>query len=177
MPITREQARAEALVSAPAGVIVFETVEIWHPTFIVNGGAAPLRIVNAPENLTARLESTAPRNPSELVAFLASAFRIMTPAITESSIGNGTIEASNISHQLSSMLESIDTVFEPVQLIFREYLSNDLSAPSKIDLNYTIDGISISENTVSASLSIENLAARRVPNRVYDAIEFSALEP
>ena len=176
MPVTREQARAEALASALAGVIVYSTVEIWHPTFIVAGAPAPLRIVNAPEHLSARLESTAPRDPSQQVVFLASAFRILTPTLGENSIGSGTIEASNISHQLSAMLESIDTVIEPVQLIFREYLSNDLSEPSKIELNYSLSDITITENSVSASLSIENLAARRVPNRVYSAAEFPALE-
>lgn len=176
MPVTREQARAEAMASAPIGVIVYATLEIWHPTFIVSGAPAPIRVVNAPADLVARLESDAPRDPAQEVVFLASAFRILLPQIGESAIGNGTIEASNISRKLSSMLDNIDTVVEPVQLIFREYLSSDVSEPSKIELNYTLSDITITERSVSASLAVENLAARRVPARVYSPGEFPALE-
>ena len=59
----------EAYASAPSNLVIHHTLEIWHPNF-----TTPIRVVRDHVDLTAKLESSAPRNASQYVTFVGYAF-------------------------------------------------------------------------------------------------------
>ena len=74
---TLSQAIKEAYASAPANVIIYHTMELWHPAF-----TDPIRVVRDYDDLTATLESTAPRNAGESVTFIAFNFDFTKPEVS-----------------------------------------------------------------------------------------------
>ena len=69
------EALREAYASAPSDVVILHTLELRHPSFIDdNGLPMAIRVVRDNQNLTARMEGTAPLNAGEMVEFIAMGF-------------------------------------------------------------------------------------------------------
>lgn len=176
MPVPVDQARAEALASASHGGLVYDTIEFWHPSFIVDGKPTPIRAVNDSVDLVARLEQDAPRHAGTQVTFLASAFQITLPASDESLSGRGNISVSNVSGALYPYLKAALGVAAPLKLIYREYIAADLSHPSEIIAPFTLRKLTFDLKTVSGEIVFEQLELVQVPRRIYTITEFPALQ-
>ena len=69
------QALKEAYASAPSEVVILHTLELRHPSFLDEDGQhVAVKVVRDNQDLTARLEETAPLNPGEMVTFIAMGF-------------------------------------------------------------------------------------------------------
>ena len=175
MPISREEARAEALVSAADGGLVLATLEIWHPTFIENGQQTPVYFVHDEDDLTATIEPQAERNPGATVVFRKSAFSIVLPASDESGSGRGMINVSDVKGQLYSYSNRAIITNAPFVFIFREYLGNDLSQPSQYVGPFILRKITAKGTTISGEIAFEELDFIRVPRLTSSDAEFPGL--
>jgi len=78
---TLSQALKEAYAAAPAGVVIYHTIELWHPQF-----SAPVRVVRDYVDLVATLESTAPRDASTAVTFVGFNFEFTKPEVSPNGV-------------------------------------------------------------------------------------------
>ena len=103
------------------------TLELYHPS---NGGVIRLVLDYSP--YSAHLESTAPRNASELVTFLPFAGNIKEPSESNETEQSITIDIADIQSEVPRYLESIDGLdwFKPIEVIYRKYWSGDNSQPA-----------------------------------------------
>ena len=79
---TLSLALREAYASAPSDVVILHTLELRHPSF-VDDDSQPIaiRVVRDNQNLTARMEATAPLNAFEMVEFIAMGFDLELPPV------------------------------------------------------------------------------------------------
>jgi hypothetical protein len=164
--VSISQAMAESYASATAGDPALMTLELHHPDF-----TAPARVVNNLRNLTATLEDDAPYNAGEAVEFIAVPFRyIRPPQSDESAPAPVAVEIDNVSLALTTLLMQALESMEPVQVIAREYLPSDTSAPHVLPVTtLEMTGIEIGVETVRAQLTFGHLTNRKFPVRQYTA--------
>jgi hypothetical protein len=114
--------------SAPAQYVILPTLEILVP------GEDAIRVVAAYEDVTATLET------AQTVTFLAGPFEFKRPE--KSTRGNQTLTISiaNVTGEAQKAVQSaMDSGLE-VPVIYREYLSTDLTAPAINPIKMTLRG-------------------------------------
>jgi hypothetical protein len=163
---------AEAYASCPADVVELSTIEVYHPTW-----AAPVRLVRDRVNLTATLEASAPNDPGATVLFQAFPFDFTLPKRGEGR-QELRLQIDNASRLLMNVIESMDLAAdEPVRVIYRPYLSTDLSGPHmNPPLRLAVRSISVDLQRVVLSCGYADFANRKFPRRVYRVEEFPGLE-
>lgn len=112
--------------SAPAKYVILPTLEILVP------GADPIRVVAAYEDLTATLET------DDEVTFKAGPFEFRRPE--KSTRGNQTLTIA-IANVTGEAQKAVDEALESgahVPVIYREYLSTDLTAPAIKPIKMTL---------------------------------------
>ena len=165
------QAIKEAYASAPAGVVIYNTIELRHPAF-----DAPIRVVRDTVDLSATLEASAPANPSTLVTFVAFAFDFSKPEVNATGIPQITIEIDNVDRSIVASIEKALTTTDLVQCTYREFISTDLTAPqNNPPLSMTIISVSATTLRVTAVASFPNLMNIRFPKTEYDTTVFPGL--
>jgi hypothetical protein len=161
----------EAYASCPAHLVELSTVEIYHPSW-----SDPVRLVRDRANLVATLEATAPNNPSQSVTFTAFPFDFQLPAKGEGR-QELRLRVSNASRLLMPALEEMDlSDADPVRVIYRPYLSNDLSEPAiNPPLSLVVRGITADVQAVTVSCGYADFANRRFPRTLYRIEDFPGL--
>ncbi len=166
------EALAEAYASCPSSVAELSTVEVYHPSW-----SSPVRLVRDRINLVATLEASAPNNPGQAVTFQALPFDFTLPKRGE---GRQELQLviDNASRLLMDAIEALDlSTDEPVRVIYRPYLSSDLSGPHmNPPLRLAVRSISITAQQVTLACGYADFANRRFPRRVYRVEEFPGLE-
>lgn len=116
--------------SAPAGVVKIPTLDISRP------GAEPLRTCVGYENQTVMLET------GETVTFTASAMAVALPKRGDSGQQNLTFAVENVHGIAQRFIDDGIESGQTINVIYREYLSNDLSAPAARPLRFQlVDGV------------------------------------
>jgi len=168
---TLSLALKEAYASAPSNLVIYHTLELFHPSF-----SAPIRVVRDYDNLVARLEVTAPNNPGEQVTFIAFNFDFTKPEVSSQGVPQITITMDNVDRSIVANIEQALTTTDLVTLVYREYISTDLTAPqNNPPLTMNVIGITADVFTVTAIASFPNLMNRRFPSTGYDAQTFPGL--
>lgn len=168
---TLSEAIKEAYASAPAGVIIYHTLELRHAAF-----SSPVRLVRDRVNLVATLESTAEENPGEEVTFLAFNFNFTKPEVSSSGVPQINIEIDNVDRSIVANIEAAMTTTDMVEITYREYISTDLSAPQNDPpLNMTIITVSADIFKVKCTAGFPNLMNYRFPRLEYDTDTFPGL--
>ncbi len=163
----------EAYASAPVDVIIYSTLELWHPAFSI-----PIRVVNGASNIQAKLESDAPRNAGQEVNFVAFSFSLKKPDVSADGTPSLTIEIDNVSRQILREIRPSVSSTGHITAIYREYLSNDLEAPQNDPpIVLTITNISATIHRVTATATLGDYNNRKFPNFVYDTRSFPGLLP
>ena len=168
---TLTQAIKEAYASAPSNVIIYHTLELRHPAF-----TSPIRVVRDYQNLTARLESSAPSNAGEEVEFTALAFDFTKPEVNSQNIPQVTITLDNVDRAIVANIEAAITTTDLVEIIYREFISTDLSAPQN-NPPITMNIISVTADVfkVTAVAGFLNLMNKRFPTAEYSSEVFTGL--
>lgn len=133
----------------------YKTAEIYHPTLGVQRYVAN-RI--DPKNFT--LESTAPRNASESVAFTGATLEYFPPEQNEDTV-SAEIQLGRVGRTVKQQLKSI-TGFSRLQvgeIILREYIEGEESAPVYSLLLY-ISTITMTQDGVVILAEQDNPAGR-----------------
>lgn len=168
---TLSQAIREAYAAAPADVIVYHTLEIDHPAF-----TTPIRVVRDVADLTATLESTAPRDASQSVSFIAYRFDVVPPDVSSTAIPQCVIEIDNVSRTILTQIEAAMATTDLITCIYRQFISTDLSAPQNDPpLTLTVQTITATVFRIRATCGFGDLANRRFPALDYTAETFSGL--
>jgi hypothetical protein len=113
----------EAIASAPADLIVLDTLEVHHRTF-----ETPIRVCRwpyvgpEPELFHLRLEDTAPVNPGEVVEFIGAPFELSLPEKNAEIPGTFTIRIDGINDQLDEYMKNAALDGGTITAIYRQYL-------------------------------------------------------
>lgn len=168
---TLTQAIKEAYAAAPSNVIIYSTLELWHSAF-----TSPIRVVKDYVDLVATLESSAPRNPSTAVTFVAFNFEFSKPDISPDNIPQVTITLDNVDRSIVANVEAALGTTELVTVIYREFISTDLSAPqNNPPLSMAITNVTADVFKVTATASFPNLMNKRFPTIAYTSEVFPGL--
>lgn len=168
---TLTQAIKEAYASAPANVVIYSTMELNHPGF-----TQPIRVVNDRDSLEATLEATAPVNPSQKVLFAAYAFRFNKPEVTANGLPQISLEIDNVDRSIVAAIEQAILTPDPITVIYREFISTDLSAPqNNPPIQLTVLSINATVFVVKATAGYQNFMNTRFPTTAYDSINYPGL--
>lgn len=167
---TLSEAIKEAYASTPS-VVIYHTLEIWHAAFSV-----PIRVVRDVKNLSATLESTAPRDASTEVTFIAYGFDVVPPEVISTGLPQITIEIDNISRDIVTAIEQATSSATPVTVIYRSYVASDLSEPANNPpLTLEVFQINVTKFRVKMIAGFNNLMNLRFPKMDYSAETFPGL--
>ena len=168
---TMSDALKEAYAAAPANLIVYHTLELYHPAF-----DQPIRVVRDSADLEAFLEDDAPRDAGEEVLFIAFPFDITPPSVDVAGSPMCTIEIGNTTREVTVQLEAAMSSAELLEVIYRQYISTDLSGPqNNPPLTLTVFRITADVFRVRAQAGFGDLANRRFPSQDYTAERFPGL--
>jgi hypothetical protein len=171
--VTLSQAIKEAYASAPAGVVIYHTLELRHPSF-----SSPIRVVRDFNNLTATLEATAPENASTAVLFTAFAFDFTKPEVSQVGVPQVTITMDNVDRAITANIEAALASTALVTCIYREFISTDLSVPqNNPPVSMTIMSVVADVFKVTAVAGFPSMMNRRFPTLAYSAEVFKGLMP
>lgn len=109
----------EAFASCDNSKVVIETLELSHPAL-----PAPVRLVKALEDMTLGLGGGGGN-----ALFTAAGFTVGKPSSGENGLQELPIGIANVSREIGDFLETCLTEPAPVSVIYRIYLSDDLSEP------------------------------------------------
>ena len=170
---TLSQAIKEAYASAPNTSVAYHTLEIYHPSF-----TTPIRVVRDFVDLSARLESTAPRDASTYVTFVGYAFDIVLPEVSSTGVPSLQITIDNVARDIMANLELAVTTSTPITVIYRLFLSTDLTGPqNNPPMALTIISISADVFKVTATATFGDLVNKRFPSVTYNIETFPGLVP
>lgn len=168
---TLSQAIIEAYASAPADLVIYHTLELRHPAF-----SSPIRVVRDYEDLTAKLEATAPEDAGKEVTFVRFAFDFSKPEVSASGVPQMTIEIDNVDRAIVANIEAALTTTAMVQATYREFIGSDLEGPQNDPpIHMTIMSISADVFRVKATAGFPDLMNRRFPSTEYSAEVFQGL--
>lgn len=170
---TLSQAIKEAYASAPNTSVAYHTLEIYHPSF-----TTPIRVVRDFVDLSARLESTAPRDASTYVTFVGYAFDIVLPEVSSTGVPSLQITIDNVARDIMANLELAVTTSTPITVIYRLFLSTDLTGPqNNPPMALTIISISADVFKITATATFGDLVNKRFPSVTYNIETFPGLVP
>ena len=173
------EALKEAYASAPANTIIYSTIEMWHSAF-----TTPIRVVRAYTDITAQLESTAPRDPGAIVTFVAFSFDITRPEVVSDSIPQITITIDNVSREVLANIEKTIGTYETIKIIYREYIGIDgntsnlgqgYGPENNPPIELTVLGITADVHKITATAGFPNLNNKKFPTTAYDSTVFTGL--
>lgn len=168
---TLTDAIREAYASAPVDDVVYHTLEIRHPDF-----TAPIRVVRDWADLAATLEDSAPEDAGTEVTFIRFAFDFMRPEMSSAGVPQMTIEIDNVDRSIVANIEAAAGSPDRITVIYREYLSSDLSAPQNDPpLSLTVLSVTADVFRVRAVCGWYNMENARFPTLEYSPETFPGL--
>ncbi|MBF0187068.1 MAG: DUF1833 family protein [Magnetococcales bacterium] len=171
------EAIREAYAVAPSDVIIHHTLELRHPAFVDDdGNATAIRVVRDHQNLTARLEASAPMDSGEMVAFIAMGFELELPPVDTVPVPEITVTLDNVSRELVKHLDAAVTSQEKIEITYRPYLSNDLEGPQMDPpLTLILTEVEASIFRITGRARMLNIGKKAFPSEVYTAKRFPGL--
>jgi len=171
---TLSDAIREAYATAPTGEVIYHTLELWHDSF-----SDPLRLVLDNADLSARIEAAAARDGGDMVTFTAYAFDVVPPDQSAQALPQCTIEIDNTSRDILVQLDAAIYDTGPVTIIYRQYLSGDLSSGPENDppMELVVTKVTATPLRIRTTAGFDNLLDRRFPALDYSLEVFPGLLP
>lgn len=167
------QAIKEAYASAPNTEVAYHTLEIYHPSF-----TTPIRVVRDFVDLSAKLEASAPRDASTYVTFVGFGFDLVLPEVSSTGVPTLQITIDNVSRDIMAGLEAAVTTSTPITMIYRLYISSDLTAPqNNPPMSMTIISLQADVFKVTATATFGDLVNKKFPSVLYNVEKFPGLVP
>lgn len=178
--MTITAALEEARASAPTGQVIIETLTLYHPSFVDSDGQpSPLFVVNESITpLTATLEAGAPQKGGQQVTFIPIPFKGSRPEMGASRVPVFAFEMDNIGDEFAEQIELSLAVVprEPIYCIVREYLSDNLSAPSYISAyKQALTDITVTPTKITAQAQASDSSNVVFLRNVYTLDQFPGL--
>lgn len=171
----QNEALLEAYASCPPSVRIYFALEIWQSSF-----DAPARVVaNVGDDMSFGLEDSAPHNPGETVLFTACPFTSTYPEQREGQPPSANITIDNVNRELVPKIRAALGVRQYIQILYREYLSNDLTEPAFGPVEYQLSNVVMIGATLTGTAMVKNLQNKRFPalSKNYSYTQFPSLLP
>lgn len=171
-----QQAIKEAYASAPGGIII-HTLEFRHPNFVDDFNVpTAIRVVLGHQNLTAKLEDTAPLDAGAYVTFVPINFDLDLPNIENIAMPEMGIQIDNVSRDIEDNLRIAAASPYPTSVTYRPYLDTDLTGPqSNPPLTLQLTSAEADDFKVTARASFGNAANMLVPRETYTTTRFPGM--
>ncbi|WP_027578489.1 DUF1833 family protein [Bradyrhizobium sp. Ai1a-2] len=172
---THSEALLEAYASCRPSSRIFYTLEIWQASF-----AEPARVVtNVGDDMTFGIEAGAPRNGGEMVTFIACPFQASYPEQREGQPPQTNIKIDNVNRELVPKVRAAMSVRQYIQVLYREYLNNDLTEPAYGPVEFELRNVKIVGVSMTGTVMVKNLQNKRFPRltKNYDYVQFPSLLP
>jgi hypothetical protein len=172
---TQNEALLEAYASCPPSARIYCTLEIWQVSF-----AQPARVVaNVGNDMVFGIEQGAPRDGGAMVTFLACPFTAEYPEQREGQPPSTKIKVDNVNRELVPLIRAALGVRQYIQVLYREYLSSDLTEPAYGPVEFELREVQMSGTSLTGTAMVKNLQNKRFPrlNKNYDYIQFPSLLP
>lgn len=167
--VSISEALADAYASAPDDLILLETLELRHATFVEAEAPFAIRVVNNNEDIYAYLEDDAELNGGEEVRFRKCGFTLRRPK--ESGSGEAAelqVQVNNVSLYLMPYLLAAKGTRQPVYVTWRPYAANDLTGPHMLPvLTATMKNVKCGVASVSGVASFSDSVNLRFPTLEY----------
>ena len=159
------EAIKEAYASCPTGKVVFDTLEIRQ-----TGVQSPIYLVKSQTPLTADDEDGNERT------FLPSGFAFSLPPENEEGFRSINVAIDNIGRAVSDFVELAKSEKVPVELIYRPYVSDILTAPAMIPpLVLYLKDIQVNSVQVTGRATFFDIINKKFPSELYTRARFPAL--
>lgn len=174
---TLSQALEEAYASNPSDVIVLNTLELIHPDFIDElGNPTAIRVVRDNVNLKAFLESDAPLNAAQEVEFIALSFDLEFPPVNTTPVPEITLTLDNVGKEIIKYLDKAASSNEMIKMIYRPYLSCDLSTPHmNPPLTLVLSDINANVLRITAKARMMDIGNKSFPAESYTVKKYPGL--
>ncbi len=170
------EAWEEAETTAPPDVMIYATLELQHPAFQDNGVSFAVRCVTgATSDQTFGIEVGAELNGGEMVTFNAIPFQAERPEFSEGTTPSCKITVDNVAREIVPYLADAVTMRANMIAIYREYRSDDMTAPCYGPVEFVVRNVTITGTQVQGTATIDDLANRKFPKKVYTLTEYPAL--
>jgi hypothetical protein len=168
----------EAEATAPPQLEVFPTLEFRHPVFVddVTGPFAMRVVALTSVDQTFGIEADGVMDAGTEQLFKAVTFMAERPEFTEGKTPECAITLDNVAREMVPYLEAAVAMRADMEVTYREYRSDDLTAPCYGPVTFTIKKVSVNGTQLKATAKIEDLANRKFPSQVYTTIEYPALQ-
>lgn len=194
----------EAYASAPADVIVLHTLEIWHPAFVEDGVARPIRVVRNFEDtatwlslggvgvqavldgldeearrkvgLVARLEAGAPRDAGLLVPFVALGFDLELPPVDTIPVPEIVVTLDNVGREIAKHLDAAAVSQERIEVMYRPYLSTDIEGPQMDPpMTMMLSEVEVDVFRVTGRARVLDIGNKAFPSEIYTIRKYPGL--
>lgn len=159
--VSLDEAIAEAYASAPDDEIIYDALEIDHPTFNV-----PARVVNwpvtgpEPDKFLFKHESDAPLGPNQLVEYYGIPFEIIPPESSENNAGIFQIQLT-LTDDFDQYLEAAATSPGIIKANYRQYIKGrEQEGPAVVWLDLTITSPRREGGTIIADAAVLTWASQ-----------------
>lgn len=172
---THNEALLEAYASCPPSRKIYDTLEIWHPSF-----AEPAYIVaNIADDKSFGIEVGAARNSGLTVPFIACPLKAPWPEQREGQPPSAVVEIDNVNRELVPKVRGALSVRAYITVIFRQYTSADLTVPAFGPIEYELKDVAMLGAKLSGRVMVKNLQNKRLPksDKNYSYVAFPSLLP
>lgn len=172
---TIEEAMAEARASVKPGQLVYFTLELQHSTF-----DQPARVVTgALDDMQFGIELGAVHDAGQMVTFIACPFRADPPEVREGLPPQCKVSIDNVTRELWPLIEGAKMVREAIKVIYREYVSDDLSEPAYGPIEFLLKEVTMTGTTITGTATVNDLLNKRFPkqDQNYNYRDFPSLLP
>ena len=173
-PFTEAWEEAEA--SKPPEVLLYHALELIHPAFVEDGVPFSVRAVaGISESINFTLEPGAPIDGGLSVEFKPIPFYAEFPEVSEGKTPSSKITVDNVARTVMPYLELAVRMRADMNAIYRQYRSDDLTAPCYGPIQFNVKQVKVTRTKVEGLAQIDDLANRKFPNKVYTINEFPGL--
>ncbi|MDR5858225.1 DUF1833 domain-containing protein [Halomonas eurihalina] len=149
--------------SALSGHVRIDTLEIISPS-------QTIRICDGYEDHVVTLET------GETVGFLASAMKVVLPERNASGQQPLTFAVENVTGEAERAIDAALADGIPVDVIYREYLSSDLSAPAKPPIQFVLYDADFEDARAQLTSSFFDIIGTGYPRERYTVQRFPGLK-
>jgi Domain of unknown function (DUF1833) len=155
----------EAYALAPAGQVIINTLEIRQ-----DGVQDPIYLAQSRSDVVAQDENGNTRT------FLASGFQFALPPSNKEGLQSLNIAVDDINRQASDFVTRAKAEEEPVQIIYRPYLSTDLTQPQMDPpLVLFLKDVEKTVLQVTGRATFMDIINKRAPSELYTRERFPSL--
>jgi len=160
-----ETAIKEAYASCPTSKVILETLEIRQ-----SGVQSTLYLVKARQGITAKDENGVDRT------FTPCGFQITLPPENEEGFRSLNVAIDNIGRAVSDFVQAAMSEKVPVEMIYRPYLSDDLTGPQMIPpLVLYLKEIQVNVTQVTGRATFMDVVNKKFPSDIYTRLRFPSL--